>query len=370
MTIKPFILSALAFSPVLLGGVAPAALAAESNTYIGAHAGMNFVDDTTAKIDFGSGIVLDGNLDINNGSEFGIVIGQRFGGWRLEGEVQRGGFEVVQASLAGTNVASGAKGNYLTLMLNGYRNLKVTETTELFAGAGIGWGRMTYPNIAFDPSCNCFSKASKGGFAYQFRGGISQKLSSAVDVFAQYNHLFLPKTGAAGSPGISYAKTNFGVASLGMLVHFGGRKAAAAAAPAPAMAPVEAAAPAPAEPAPAPVAPTLPEPFLVYFDVDSANLTAQGVETLDQAAAAFQQFQNVQIALVGGTDTTAGKAYNLRLSQKRLDAVTAYLQAKGVAAEALVAKAVGETELRVATGDNTPEPGNRRVEVSIQEKAQ
>lgn len=185
MTIKPYIMSGTAVAMALLATTATAAQAAESNTYIGAHAGLNFPGDSTAKVDFGSGIVLNGTVDLDNGAEYGVVIGQRFGGWKLEGEVQRGEFKVASVSLGGTQVGSGANGNYLTLMLNGYRTVYLSETTALFAGAGIGWGRMAFPNIAFDPSCNCFPKAAKGGFAYQFRGGIQQSVSDNVEFFAQ-----------------------------------------------------------------------------------------------------------------------------------------------------------------------------------------
>lgn len=382
MTIKPYIMSGTAVAMALLATTATAAQAADSNTYIGAHAGLNFPGDSTAKVDFGSGIVLNGTVDLDNGAEYGVVIGQRFGGWKLEGEVQRGEFKVASVSLGGTQVGSGANGNYLTLMLNGYRTVYLSETTALFAGAGIGWGRMAFPNIAFDPSCNCFPKAAKGGFAYQFRGGIQQSVSDNVEFFAQYNRLFLPGTASSSTPGVSYPKRNFGVASMGLLFHFGGA-AKAAAAPAPALAPAapadaQAAADSMANAAPssdpaapaAPAAQPLPEPFLVYFGLNRAALSAEGTQTLDQAVAAFQQFQNVRIALVGGTDTTGSKGYNLQLSQKRLEAVKAYLLAKGIAADVLSAEAVGETKLMVETGDNKVEPRNRRVEINIQSKGE
>lgn len=372
-------LSGTAMMVALVGGVAPAAQAADTNTYIGAHMGLNAVGDSTAKVDFGSGIVLNGTVDLDNGPEFGVVIGQRFGGWRLEAEAQRGSFKVVSVELAGTQVAAGVNGNYVTMMLNGYRTLNLSDSTALFAGAGIGWGRMTFPNIAFDPSCNCFAKASKGGFAYQFRGGVQQKLTDNVEFFGQYNRLFLPSTGAAGTPGVSYPKRNFGVASLGLLIHLGGASKAAAAAPAPAMAPAAdsgatggqsmgndgASAEATTAPS-APAAPALPQAYIVYFDVNQSNVSADGAQTLDQAAAAFQQLQNVRIALVGGTDTTGSERYNLQLSQKRVNAVKAYLLAKGISGDVLAAQAVGEKQLRVETSDNKAEPANRRVEINIQ----
>ena len=74
--------------------------------------------------------------------------------------------------------------------------------------------------------------------------------------------------------------------------------------------------------------------------------------------------------MVGGTDTTGSKGYNLQLSQKRLEAVKAYLLAKGIAADVLSAEAVGETKLLVETGDNKVEPRNRRVEINIQSKGE
>lgn len=93
----------------------------------------------------------------------------------------------------------------------------------------------------------------------------------------------------------------------------------------------EVAAPAPTpEPAPAPT----PEPQIVaskeartvYFDFDSAALTAESQEKLKTLAALINASDRVtSVRMVGFTDQYGSDTYNQALSQKRVDAVRSYL---------------------------------------------
>jgi outer membrane protein OmpA-like peptidoglycan-associated protein/opacity protein-like surface antigen len=345
-----------------------AAWSAEGTTYIGGHFGTNFLTESQAKIDFGSGVVFDGEVDLKSGPEVGIVIGRRYGGWRLEGEIQQGYFKINQAELLGTTINSNAKGDYLTLMANVYRAIELTDKTALFVGAGIGWGRMSYPKVAFDPTCDCFPKAAKGGFAYQFRGGLQRQIGDSAQVFVQYNRLYLPHSSFTGAPSIAYPKRNFGVASLGLLYHFG-RTVEAKQSPTP---PTPAVEPAPepaqetppAAPAPA-TQPNEPLTFLVLFGTNKAEINSENVGSLENAVTAFTNRQDVKVSLIGGTDTQGSETYNVELSKRRIQAVQNYMLSRGVPSDAIVTRAVGEAQLRIQTVDNVSEPENRRVEIIL-----
>lgn len=122
-----------------------------------------------------------------------------------------------------------------------------------------------------------------------------------------------------------------------------------------------------AEPEPAPAAePLVPRKLTlegVNFDNDSATLRPDSIATLDAAAATLKEWGEVKIEVAGHTDSVDTDAYNLRLSQRRADAVRAYLIEKGIAAERLFAKGYGEAQ---PVADNrTPEGRfkNRRVEL-------
>lgn len=105
--------------------------------------------------------------------------------------------------------------------------------------------------------------------------------------------------------------------------------------------------------------------YLVFFDFDSAGLTdvssALVKDILDQTKSA----QKTKYALVGHTDLSGSNAYNLKLSQKRADAVKAVLVKHGVSADHIKASWVGESEPLVPTEDGIKEPQNRRVEIKV-----
>ncbi|MCA1925323.1 MAG: OmpA family protein [Thiobacillus sp.] len=105
----------------------------------------------------------------------------------------------------------------------------------------------------------------------------------------------------------------------------------------------------------------------VNFDNDSAELRAESFAILDNAANTLKQWGDVKIEVAGHTDSVSSDEYNLRLSQRRAEAVRAYLIGKGIAAERLIAKGYGEAS---PVADNATAEGrfkNRRVELVPQQ---
>ena len=125
--------------------------------------------------------------------------------------------------------------------------------------------------------------------------------------------------------------------------------------PPPMVAPMPAAAPAPV---PAP-----PRTFLVFFDFDKYNLTADARKVIEAAAASYKATGSARIDVSGYTDLAGTQAYNLRLSQRRADAVAGYLAKQGVPKAAMDVKWFGKEHPRVPTPDGVREPQNRRVEI-------
>jgi len=128
-----------------------------------------------------------------------------------------------------------------------------------------------------------------------------------------------------------------------------------------AAAPVAEPAPAPA-PAPAPVPKTLKLEG-VHFDYDQAVVRQQDFAVLDQAAATLKEWGEVKVEVAGHTDSRGADGYNMKLSQRRAEAVRSYMIDKGVAADRLTAKGYGESR---PVADNGTEDGrlqNRRVEL-------
>jgi OOP family OmpA-OmpF porin len=108
----------------------------------------------------------------------------------------------------------------------------------------------------------------------------------------------------------------------------------------------------PAMAAPAPVAIVEEVSYSVYlmalesdesFDFDSAELSAGAKADLDHVAAAAKAFEKPTINITGYTDRIGSDEYNMALSQRRADAVAAYLASKGVPAGGIVATGKGSS---------------------------
>ena len=123
---------------------------------------------------------------------------------------------------------------------------------------------------------------------------------------------------------------------------------------------------APPPPPPPMAAPVAPPSFMVFFDWDRSNLSAQALNTIKQAAGAYKTKGNARITATGHTDTSGAPAYNMALSLRRANAVKDALVREGVPATAIAVVGRGEQGLLVQTGPNVREPQNRRVEIVIQ----
>jgi len=106
----------------------------------------------------------------------------------------------------------------------------------------------------------------------------------------------------------------------------------------------------------------------VLFTSGSANLNAGGDSHLAKLAQFLNKYSNRTALIEGHTDNVGGQDYNLGLSQRRADAVKAYLVNQGIDASRLSATGKGKDS---PIADNSTAIGrqeNRRVEVIIQNK--
>jgi OmpA-OmpF porin, OOP family len=103
----------------------------------------------------------------------------------------------------------------------------------------------------------------------------------------------------------------------------------------------------------------------VDFEFNSTQLTAPAQHTLDEVAAALLTQPELNVEVQGHTDSIGTDAYNLGLSQRRAEAVKAYLINRGLSATVLTAKGYGKA--KPVAGNDTAEgrAQNRRVAFEV-----
>ncbi len=121
--------------------------------------------------------------------------------------------------------------------------------------------------------------------------------------------------------------------------------------------------------APAPVAKPAAMPAIAhlreFFDTNSAKLKPSAYADLDAYAEFLAAYPDQKITITGHTDSRGEASYNQQLSEKRANAVKAYLVDKGISADRMETHGAGETQ---PIADNKTREGraqNRRVEVEL-----
>jgi peptidoglycan-associated lipoprotein len=108
-----------------------------------------------------------------------------------------------------------------------------------------------------------------------------------------------------------------------------------------------------------------PVAFRLYFLSDSDQLTPDSRAAFEAVFREIAGRAAADVVVTGHTDTFASHAYNDALSRERATTVRALLIARGLKPDSVAVAARGKRELLVPTPDNTHEPRNRRVEITV-----
>jgi outer membrane protein OmpA-like peptidoglycan-associated protein len=111
--------------------------------------------------------------------------------------------------------------------------------------------------------------------------------------------------------------------------------------------------------------PPSPERFILQFQFDSDELTAEGRKLVLEIIRSVGQRSVPEVDVVGHTDTTGTSQGNFELGMKRAVTVRELLRKAGLDASLIDVQSHGESDPLVRTADNTSEPRNRRVEVAV-----
>jgi OmpA-OmpF porin, OOP family len=303
------------------------------------------------------------HVSFNSGFNVGARGGYMWGPWRFEEE-----YSYRENGVSSIGGLSGVNGNSHSnaIMTNVIYDFTLGWPITPHVGAGVGAvslqrgisgnGTLNIPQlgtVALNPNFT----GSRWVFGYQAIAGIRYMINPALAFDVDYRYFSTPSQDVTGthvtpvtgtccifSGFKSGYNTQNVVASLTMM--FGG--------------------PPPAAPPPAPPAPPPPPPhqvYLVFFDWDKYNITPEGMQILEAAAAHYKAGGAVQIQVTGYTDLTGSAGYNQRLSERRANAVAVALQNLGVPRNEMIVAGRGMNDPRVPTPLGVREPQNRRVEI-------
>jgi outer membrane protein OmpA-like peptidoglycan-associated protein len=111
--------------------------------------------------------------------------------------------------------------------------------------------------------------------------------------------------------------------------------------------------------------PPAPKHFTLQFKFESDTLTDASASLVPEILAAVKALAVPEVMIVGHTDTMGDRKSNLTLGLRRAQAVRAILVQAGLPTSVVDVTSHGEADPLVKTRDNTPEPRNRRVEITV-----
>jgi outer membrane protein OmpA-like peptidoglycan-associated protein len=103
----------------------------------------------------------------------------------------------------------------------------------------------------------------------------------------------------------------------------------------------------------------------VLFDFNKYTLKPGAREKLAKVSGILLAYPGLNIQLEGHTDNVGGADYNLKLSERRADAVRAYLISQGVPANTVTAKGLGEADPVASNDTAAGRQQNRRVDMVV-----
>jgi outer membrane protein OmpA-like peptidoglycan-associated protein len=103
----------------------------------------------------------------------------------------------------------------------------------------------------------------------------------------------------------------------------------------------------------------------INFKQSKAEILTDSYEELDKLLNMMNEYPNMEIQLEGHTDFRGSASANMRLSEKRVEAVKTYLTSKDISPNRIKTKAFGGTQPLSRESTAEAKLNNRRVEARI-----
>ncbi|HPJ35847.1 MAG TPA: PQQ-binding-like beta-propeller repeat protein [Spirochaetota bacterium] len=103
----------------------------------------------------------------------------------------------------------------------------------------------------------------------------------------------------------------------------------------------------------------------IHFEVGKAYLRKESLNILDSIIRQMKRNPGIKLEVRGHTDSSGGKAYNQKLSERRADAVTEYMIKQGISPERLKSVGFGENKPVATNKTSAGRKKNRRTEFFV-----
>lgn len=331
---------------IALSGTARAA--SFNGWYIGLEGGANWVGDwdqvqftpppTTATTSFDTGWAVLGTV----GYSF-------WGNWRAEFEAGYRSNDIDTVLIGGAPSTTTGDLWEVSLMGNFIYDLNLTDKLSVSLGVGVG---ADYAELSLGPVT---VSDDDWNFAYQGIAGINYGVGQQTALFLNYRYLRVHEPDFVyTSPGFTIDGDDFGKHTVTVGLRYSLQPSPAADIMAP-----------PPDAAPPPTSSAPPQQFIVFFGFNKYNLTSEAMRVISEAVVAAKQTGSASVLVTGHTDTKGSNEYNMRLSNRRSNAVKAEMVRQGVSPGSITTTGRGETELLVQTADGVKEPQNRRAAIDL-----
>lgn len=344
----------------------PFAIADDAGWYAGANIGQSRSTIDDAKITnnlLGNGFSSASISDENRDRGYKIYGGYQFNkNFALEG----GYFDLGKSGFTASTVPAGTLTGHIQLRglnLDAVGILPITDKFSAFGRVGVNYAEASDAFTGTGSVNVTNPNPSKRDTNLKLGLGLQYALTDALSLRAEVERYRIDD--AVGNKG------DVDLVSVGLVYRFGKKTPAPvprAVAPEPvavAPAPQVAAVAPPPPPPPAPMKVTLSADSL--FDYDKANLKPAGQQALDKFAADLNGISYDVIAVTGHSDRIGSHAYNMKLSTRRAEAVSAYLvRSAGIPANKIATQGVNGADPVTKPGDCVGKKASKQLIACLQ----
>jgi OOP family OmpA-OmpF porin len=352
--------------------ISPYAAADDADWYIGGNIGQSRakIDDARITSDLlGGGFTTTSISDNNHDTGFKFFEGYKLNkNFALEGgyfNLGQFGFTSTASTTALPKSPGTVNGNIkiVGLYLDAVGILPITEKFSVFGRAGLNYA-VTRDNFTSTGAVTLLTNPtpSKNGMNPKAGLGLQYDFTDSLGMRVEAERYRI--NDAVGNTG------DIDLVSLGLVYRFGVKKPAPtpapkAAAPEPvvaAIAPEPVVVPPPPPPAPKKTTFSADSSAGSLFDFGKATLKPEGQDALNKFAADLKDASFDSITVTGHTDRIGSKAYNMKLSARRAEAVKAYLvKSSGIPSDKITAKGVDGSEPVTKPGECTSKNSKKLI---------